>query len=142
MITVRHGRLVAIAGLSLVLAACASFIDAAQQTRNHISSSITEAAKSWERYDADRYEEIKRTTKYREDAQAATQAYTNGEHADAVKVFNAAWGACVALDRAIQAAKAGAAKEIGPAIANAYAGLAELVKILTRLGIKIPIGAL
>ncbi len=132
--------------LSLVLGAmflsagCATAIDAAEQTRNHIGNSITEAAKSWEKYDADRYEEIKRTTKYREEAQKAVLEYSNGEHAEAVKVFNAAWGTCVALDRAIGAAKAGMSKDIGPAIANAYAGVSELVKVLTKLGIKIPMG--
>lgn len=129
-------------GAWLTFVGCATVIDAAEQTRNHIGTSITEAARSWEKYDAERYEQISRATKYREEAQAATLAYTNGEHADAVKVFNGAWGMCVALDRAIQAAKAGIAKDIGPAITNAYQGLSRLVETLTKLGVKIPLGVL
>jgi len=131
--------LLAFAAIGLSMAGCATAMDGAMQARNEIGSRVTEAAKAWEQYDRDRIDEIKRTTpKFREDQEKALLAYANGEHNEAVKVFNTAWSAVVALDRAIAAARAGMAKDLPGAIASAWAALSTIAEALTKLGVKIP----
>lgn len=118
---------------------CASAIDAAKSSRNMLGGKVSEAAKAWEVYDAKRITDINASNQYREDAQKAILAYANGEHAEAVLVFNTAWGSLVAFDKAIQAAQAGDMGQLALASQHGFSALAEIVRVLTKLGVKIPV---
>lgn len=129
-----------ICAAAMAMVGCSTAYDAAQQSRGAISQGLDQATEAWGKYDRAKQLRIASDAPTKPEAVAALKAYRDGEQAAAVKGINGTWAAVVSLDASLAAWKAGSKGGLAPALAAAYARLAEVVAALTAAGVPIPGG--